>query len=336
MVHAGSDNCQRLEENRVSSQHDEQRGEPRTSLFAHGVAVQERQRRQEKCHQGEEQDSQRLGDVLERLEHEKKIPLRLDADRGGLQRIGLDPDFRGQEHRQSADRAGQQQPDAPVDQGEFAEEGAMILDLSWLYTQRKTHALKLNQGQVHAQDNCKSQGHDHHVGGVKSGNRLAGDLLAAAEEMHEEITYPGHRARYLRTHQRGVVRELVPRQQVSGETGGQRERQQDDAGDPGQLPRLSIRPSDKHREKVQAHYRDEEVCAPNVHTAHQPPKGHLGHDPAHALMGRGFGRLIIEHQQTAAGDLQSEQEQGRTAQRVNPAMPVHGHRLFGRDGQHPR
>ena len=157
-------------------------------------------------------------------------------------------------------------------------------------------------------------GKQQHVQHVPAQQRLRPDLGAAEE--HEPHLLAEHRrvAHHVRAHGDGPQGELVPRQQVAGERQQQRERQQDDADHPVELPRRLVGAVVEDARHVQEHRQHHQVGAPSVHVPHQQPERHRRLQVGDVVPGRRRLRPVEEHQEDAGDRQQDEQEEAEPAE----------------------
>src|SRR5207249_5948073 len=101
-------------------------------------------------------------------------------------------------------------------------------------------------------------------------------------------------------------RELVPGQQVAAEPEPEHQEEEQNAADPGQLSRLSIRFQNEDAEEVCEGQTNQQIRRPAVDVANQPAELHLRDDELDTLIRFAGARTIVEQQQNAGEDLHRE------------------------------
>ena len=155
--------------------------------------------------------------------------------------------------------------------------------------------------------------------------RVDGDILAAAQDLQQPVAQQRHRGHDIGADRRGEVSQLVPRQQIAGETEAEREQKQEITGNPGHFARRAIRLQHHRAEHVEHQRNDHQVRAPTVDRTDQPAERNLGRQKTNALVGGRFTRLIVHEQEHAGNHLDDEKEHRDPAE-VIPTHPVRAQR----------
>ena len=170
----------------------------------------------------------------------------------------------------------------------------------------------------------------------RSAKRPAGNAVAAAQEAHHPVPMTGTRAGDVGPDLRGEERELVPRQQVSGESETENEEEQEHARDPRQLARRPVRLHEEDADQMEEakktiRFADQEwierISQPNGTTVM------MNSTDSNASFGR---RPVVQHQQHAGADLHEEKEQRHSAEVVEDAVAVQRGRSCARQTQSAR
>ena len=132
----------------------------------------------------------------------------------------------------------------------------------------------------------------------------------------------------LESHLGGVHRDLVPRQEVAGESESKRDDEQQHARNPngfaGTLKRL-------HREccdEMDEHAEDHGRRRPRVQVAHECAAADVARDVFDGCVGIGDGRLVVEQEHQPGAELDGEEQQREPTEVVRPTHLVDGHFLL--------
>ena len=175
---------------------------------------------------------------------------------------------------------------------------------------------------------------DRHVPSVEPRERAPGHAIPSAQEAKRPLADSRHRACDVGADLGGEECELVPGEQVPGETEGHPQDQQQRAGDPGDLARRPVGLHEVDGGQVGEREEDHQVRRPRVDGAQEPSEGHGGHDELHRLEGALRRRPVVQHEEHAGHDLHDEEEEGHAAQVVEDRVAVDGDRLvFGQRAQ---
>ncbi len=182
----------------------------------------------------------------------------------------------------------------------------------------------LHQEQVKPQSQKSDRRKYGHVDRVETRQRGSCHFVATFEHAADEGSDQGHGRHDLRAHPRREVRELVPRQQVTGEAEAHGEPQQHDARDPCDLARRPVGLQKQHAEEVQEGREDHQVGRPVVDRANEPAELHLGHQELDRLVRVLGARSVVEEQKDTGDHLNEEEEESHPPQIIPEGVPVDG------------
>jgi len=120
----------------------------------------------------------------------------------------------------------------------------------------------------------------------------------------------------------------VPGKKIATESETKNEEQQDHAADPGQLTRLAISASQRNAEHMSKSAKHHQVGRPGMNGANQPTKLHAVGDVLDALIGFTGARMVVQQEQNAGKQLNAEQEQSQSAEKIPGTVTVNGNRFF--------
>ena len=124
----------------------------------------------------------------------------------------------------------------------------------------------------------EQRGQHPDVGGEEALQGERAQVRAAAQGFQDEVADEGHAAGDLRADRGRPVGLLVPGQQVAGEAHAQREQQQADADQPGQLAGIFVGGGHEHPQHVDEDHDHHQRRAPVMDAADQPAEGDTVHN----------------------------------------------------------
>src|SRR6185312_5257995 len=139
-------------------------------------------------------------------------------------------------------------------------------------------------------------------------NRLAGQRVVYLRAQQWGIA--GH----VRANGDGPVADLIPRQQIAGETEQQRRQEERHADDPVELTRWLVGAVIEDAHHVQRHRHHHQVSRPAVHVAHELAEDDGAVDLLNIRVGDTLLRHEVEHQEDARDGQHQEQEERETTE----------------------
>src|SRR5207245_10256828 len=96
----------------------------------------------------------------------------------------------------------------------------------------------------------------------------------------------------------------------------------------GRRPTLASGAEVNDAEGARERGKNAQVRGPGMNRAHEPAKLHAGHDILHAFERFVSARAVIEEQENSCADLNYEQKQGDSAQKIPVGKSMNGNGLF--------
>ena len=183
----------------------------------------------------------------------------------------------------------------------------------------RAHFVQRQDVRDHQEDQHQRQ--RDHVQREEAVQRDVGDVVVAADPLHQRLADAGNRAEQRHDHLRAPVGHVAPGQQVTQERFGHQAQVDQHAEDPHQLARILVRAVHHAAEHVQVHDDEERRGAGRVHVADEPAPLHVAHD----VFDRGerIGRRgLVVHRQEDAGDDLHHQHQQRQRAEVVPEVEI--------------
>src|SRR5579872_4304650 len=115
----------------------------------------------------------------------------------------------------------------------------------------------------------RGQRKDHAVKHIKSQQRIGINSVATEKQEMDLVADEWYGGSDVRSNRDGPVSQLIPRQQVSGIAEQQGYKKKDDADDPIELARRTIRPAIENFEHVREHQKDHRMRRPAVQVAQE-------------------------------------------------------------------
>jgi len=144
----------------------------------------------------------------------------------------------------------------------------------------------------------------------------AKNLLAAPQDVGDEITHIRYGCRNGGRNGRRPVAQLGPGKQIPAEPEGDGYEEEKRADDPGKLPRPLVVSHEENRQHVREDDPDQQVAAHDVHLAEQPAEGNLVHDALHALEGVVRMGNIVDEKEDARDHLDQIPRDGDDSQGI--------------------
>jgi hypothetical protein len=138
----------------------------------------------------------------------------------------------------------------------------------------------------------------------------------------------GHLAGNLCAHFGGEKCQGIPGKQITAKTESHRQEQQQHAAQPSQLSRLAVRAQEHDAEHVSEGTENHQVGGPGMNRAPQPAELHARHDVLHAFESLVGSWPVIKQQQNSRANLDHEQKEGDSSEKIPVRELVDGNGLF--------
>ncbi len=132
-----------------------------------------------------------------------------------------------------------------------------------------------NHPHVDGDESEQKAGNDEDVQREEARERWSADDGAAEHQVDERAADPGNAAHDGSADAEAPVGVLIEAQDLAGEGHAEREEQQEDADDPGELARIFVGAEEEDLHHVDEHDGDHEVRSPAVNGAQKPAEGDL-------------------------------------------------------------
>src|SRR5262245_6243994 len=182
--------------------------------------------------------------------------------------------------------------------------------------------MPLHEEKVQAKNDGRNGGKDRNVKTKEPRQSRSRHLIPSTEEAQQERSDRRDDSGDVGPNLGGKVGQLVPRKQIAAEAEGQRKKQQESAGDPGQFARAPEGPEEKRAEHMDERCGDHEIGRPAGDRTDQPAKLHLGHDELNAFESGLRAGTVVKKEQNAGADLNHEEKEGHSPKVIPEGMAV--------------